>query len=61
MEYAESLGRNVAKAVTKELTSRQALEKTADEWVQIVQKYGIDSQKSQYAVFVKTAKKMGYW
>lgn len=61
VEYAEALGRNAAKAVTKELTSKQALEKTAEEWMKIVQKYGIDSQKQQYAVFVQTAKKMGYW
>lgn len=61
VEYAESLGRNIAKAVTGELTSKQALEKTADEWIKIVQKYGYDSQKEQYAVFVETAKKMGYW
>jgi multiple sugar transport system substrate-binding protein len=61
VEYAEALGRNVAKAVTRELTSRQALESTAEEWESIVQKYGYDSQKEQYAVFVDTAKKMGYW
>ena len=60
-EYNESLGRNLGKAYTGELTSRQALEKTADEWIKTVQKYGIDSQKAQYASFVETSKRMGYW
>jgi len=61
VEYAEALGRNLAKAVTKQLTSQQALDQAADEWIKIVQKHGIDNQKKQYAVFVDAAKKMGYW
>jgi hypothetical protein len=40
---------------------KQALEQAAEEWTQTVQKYGIAEQKAQYAVFVETAKKMGYW
>jgi ABC-type glycerol-3-phosphate transport system substrate-binding protein len=60
-EYSESLGRNIGKAYTGELTSKQALDKTADEWIKIVQKYGIDEQKAQYASFIATSKRMGYW
>jgi len=60
-EYSESMGRNIAKVATGELTSKQAMDATAEEWTKIVQKYGIDSQKQMYAQFVQTAKKMGYW
>ena len=60
-EYTDALGRAVAKAATGELKPSQALEQAAEEWTQTVQKYGIAEQKAQYAVFVETAKKMGYW
>lgn len=60
-EYGEALGRNVGKAYTGELSAKQALDETADEWIKIVQKYGIDEQKAQYASFIETSKKMGYW
>jgi len=51
----------VAKAATGELKPQEALETAAEEWIQTVQKYGIAEQKSQYNIFVQTAKKMGYW
>jgi multiple sugar transport system substrate-binding protein len=60
VEFAESLGRNIGKAVTGELKSMQALETTAEEWTRIVQKYGIDNQKEQYRNFLATAEKLGY-
>ena len=55
------MGRTIAKYAIGDLTARQALEATAEEWVKIVQKYGIDDQKKMYAEFVKTSKAMGYW
>jgi ABC-type glycerol-3-phosphate transport system substrate-binding protein len=60
VEFAESLGRNIGKAVTGELKSMQALETTAEEWTRIVQKYGTDNQKEQYRNFLATAEKLGY-
>ena len=44
-QYADSLGRNISKAVTGDLTSQQALDEAAEEWFQIVQKLEIDNQK----------------
>ena len=48
------------KAVVGELTSQQALDEAAEEWVQIVQKLGIDKQKAQYQNFVDGARLLGY-
>ena len=59
-EYGDALGRNIQKAIAGQLTSQQALDEAAEEWVQIVQKLGIDSQMSQYANFVKGARSLGY-
>ena len=59
-EYADALGRNISKAISGELTSQQALDEAAEEWVQIVQKLGIDSQKAQYRNFVDGARSLGY-
>ncbi len=59
-EYADALGRNISKAISGELTSQQALDEAAEEWVKIVQKLGIDSQKSQYKNFVDGARALGY-
>ena len=61
VEYAQSMSINFSKFISGQLTAKQALEKTADEWVKIVQKYGLESQKKQYANFVAGAKKLGYW
>ena len=59
-EYADALGRNISRAVSGELTSQQALDEAAEEWAQIVQKLGIDSQKEQYRNFIDGARKLGY-
>jgi multiple sugar transport system substrate-binding protein len=59
-EYADALGRNIAKAVSGELTSQQALDEAAEAWVKIVQKRGIEKQKAQYANFLAGARKLGY-
>lgn len=59
-EYADALGRNISKAVSGELTSEQALEEAAEEWVKIAQKLGLDSQKRQYKNFIDGARKLGY-
>ncbi len=59
-EYADALGRNISKAISGELTSQQALDEAAEEWVQIVQKLGIDSQKAQYKNFIDGARALGY-
>ena len=59
-ELADALGRNISKAVVGELTSQQALDEAAEEWTQIVQQKGIDSQKRQYQNFVEGARKLGY-
>ena len=61
VEYAQSMSINFSKFISGQLTAKQALEKTADEWVKIVQKYGLENQKKQYANFVAGAKKLGYW
>ena len=58
--YGDALGRNIRKAVAGELTSRQALDEAAEEWIRIVQRLGINSQKSQYANFVEGARSLGY-
>ena len=58
--YADALGRNISKAVNGQLSSQQALDEAAEEWVKIVQKLGIDSQKRQYSNFLKGARKLGY-
>ncbi len=59
-EYADALGRNISKAVVGELSSQDALDQAAEEWTQIVQKLGIDNQKSQYKNFLEGARKLGY-
>ncbi len=59
-EYADALGRNISKAISGELTSQQALDEAAEEWVQIVQRLGIDEQKSQYRNFLDGARSLGY-
>jgi len=59
-EYADALGRNISKAIVGELTSQQALDEAAEEWVQIVQKLGIDKQKAQYKNFIDGARSLGY-
>jgi multiple sugar transport system substrate-binding protein len=59
-EYADALGRNISKAISGELTSQQALDEAAEEWVKIVQKLGIDMQKTQYKNFVDGARALGY-
>ncbi len=59
-EYADALGRNISKAIAGELTSQQALDEAAEEWVQLVQKLGIDSQKAQYRNFIDGARALGY-
>ena len=59
-EYADALGRNLSRAISGELTSQQALDEAAEEWVKIVQKLGIDSQKRQYKNFVDGARALGY-
>ena len=59
-EYADALGRNISKAVVGELSSQEALDQAAEEWVQIVQKLGIDNQKNQYKNFIEGARKLGY-
>ena len=51
-QYADALGRNISKAVSGQLTSQQALDEAAEEWVKIVQKLGIDNQKRQYENFL---------
>ena len=45
-QYADALGRNISKAVNGQLSSQQALDEAAEEWVKIVQKLGIDSRLS---------------
>jgi len=59
-EYADALGRNISKAISGELTSQQALDEAAEEWVKIVQKLGIDNQKAQYKNFLDGARALGY-
>ncbi len=59
-EYADALGRNISKAVVGELTPQQALDEAAEEWTQIVQRLGIDSQKNQYKNFLDGARALGY-
>ena len=59
-ELADALGRNISRAVVGELTSQQALDEAAEEWVQIVQRLGIDSQRSQYNNFIEGARRLGY-
>ena len=59
-EYADALGRNISKAISGELTSQQALDEAAEEWVKIVQKLGIDKQKAQYKNFIDGARALGY-
>ena len=59
-DYADALGRNIAKAVAGQLTSQQALDEAAEAWIRIVQKLGIEKQKAQYANFLASAHKLGY-
>ena len=59
-EYADALGRNISKAISGELTSQQALDEAANEWVKITQNLGIDDQKRQYKNFIDGARALGY-
>ncbi len=59
-EYADALGRNISKAISGDLTSQQALDEAAEEWVKIAQKLGLDSQKAQYKNFIDGARALGY-
>ena len=60
LQNTDALGRNISKAVSGDLTSQQALDEAAEEWVKIVQKLGIDNQKRQYENFLAGARKLGY-
>ena len=59
-ELADALGRNISRAVVGELTSQQALDEAAEEWTQIVQRLGIDNQRTQYNNFLLGARALGY-
>ena len=59
-ELADALGRNISKAVVGGLTSEQALDEAAGEWVRIVQRLGIDNQRRRYRNFLQGARKLGY-
>ncbi len=59
-EYADALGRNISRSISGELTSQQALDETAEEWVKITQQLGIDDQKRQYRNFIDGARSLGY-
>ena len=59
-ELADALGRNISRAVVGDLTSQQALDEAAEEWTQIVQRLGIDSQRTQYQNFLNGARALGY-
>ena len=43
-----------------ELTSQQALDEAAEEWVQIAPRLGLDKQKDQYRNFIDGARALGY-
>jgi len=59
-QYADALGRNISKAIVGQLTSQQALDEAAEEWVKISQDLGIDSQRQQYQNFLRGARNLGY-
>ena len=59
-QHADALGRNISKAFTGDLTSQQALDEAAEEWVQIVQKLGIDNQRRQHENFLAGSRRLGY-
>ena len=59
-DYIDAAGRNIVRSVAGELTSQQALDQTAEEWTQIVQKRGIEKQKAQYQNCVDGIRKVGY-
>jgi multiple sugar transport system substrate-binding protein len=59
-EYAETMGRNIGKAVAGEVKAKEALEIMSEEFTKIVQKYGYDNQKEQYKNFLETSKRLGY-
>ena len=59
-EYADALGRNISKAISGQLSSQDALDEAAEEWVKISQKLGLDSQKRQYQNFLSGARALGY-
>jgi multiple sugar transport system substrate-binding protein len=60
VDYTEALGRNIARALSGEISSQQALDEAAEAWVAITQKLGIGRQKAQYRNFLEGARKLGY-
>lgn len=60
-QYTESLSRWVQRAISGEVSPREAIEKAAAEWEQIRDNLGKEKQKAYYKEFVRAAKKLGYW
>lgn len=47
-DYMQSIDRNMRLALINKLTPEEALQQTADEWEQITEKYGRETQKEYY-------------
>jgi len=59
-EYTESLSRWIQTAYAGEVTAREALDNAAQEWREIVKRYGKKSQKEAYNSFMNACKALGY-
>ena len=58
-EYGDALGRAISRFISDEVGAQDALDDAAEEWVQITQKLGFDSQKSQHDKFLDATQRAG--
>lgn len=57
-DYMQSLDRNVGLALIGRMTPEEALQKTADEWRMITNKYGVETQKKYYEDWLQRLKEV---
>lgn len=60
-EYTEALCRWVQKAIAKEVTPEEAIDKAAKEWEQIRDRLGRTDQKKYWKEFYDAGIRLGYW
>lgn len=58
-EYMQALDKNIHLAIIKKLTAEEALQKTADEWNNITERYGRSEQAKHYKKWVGLLEEVG--
>lgn len=61
VEYEETLGVAITKALSGELDPKSALDEAAKAWKEILERFGKEEQKALYQELVKGWKAAGLW